>query len=97
MVAADGKRAVTEYRVLSRDGARTRVEFYPITGRTHQLRLHSAHRLGLNAPIVGDEIYGVVGAGDTLDVSRLCLHASYLAFTHPHTGEEITISSPAEF
>lgn len=97
MVAADGKRAVTEYRVLSRDGARTRVEFYPITGRTHQLRLHSAHRLGLNAPIVGDEIYGVVGAGDTSDVSRLCLHASYLAFTHPHTGEEITISSPAEF
>lgn len=97
MVAADGKRAVTEYRVLSRDGARTRVEFYPITGRTHQLRLHSAHRLGLNAPIVGDEIYGVVGAGDTSAVSRLCLHASYLAFTHPHTGEEITISSPAEF
>ena len=96
-VAADGKRAVTEYRVLSRDGARTRVEFYPITGRTHQLRLHSAHRLGLNAPIVGDEIYGVVGAGDTSAVSRLCLHASYLAFTHPHTGEEITISSPAEF
>lgn len=97
MVAADGKRAVTEYRVLSRDGARTRVEFYPITGRTHQLRLHSAHRQGLNAPIVGDEIYGVVGAGDTSAVSRLCLHASYLAFTHPHTGEEITISSPAEF
>ena len=97
MVAADGKRAVTEYRVLSRDGARTRVEFYPITGRTHQLRLHSAHRLGLNAPIVGDEIYGVIGAGDTSAVSRLCLHASYLAFTHPHTGEEITISSPAEF
>lgn len=97
MVAADGKRAVTEYRVLSRDGDRTRVEFYPITGRTHQLRLHSAHRLGLNAPIVGDEIYGVVGAGDTSAVSRLCLHASYLAFTHPHTGEEITISSPAEF
>lgn len=97
MVAADGKRAVTEYRVLSRDGARTRVEFYPITGRTHQLRLHSAHRLGLNAPIVGDEIYGVVDAGDTSAVSRLCLHASYLAFTHPHTGEEITISSPAEF
>ena len=97
MVAADGKRAVTEYRVLSRDGVRTRVEFYPITGRTHQLRLHSAHRLGLNAPIVGDEIYGVVGAGDTSAVSRLCLHAAYLVFTHPHTGEEITISSPAEF
>jgi tRNA pseudouridine32 synthase/23S rRNA pseudouridine746 synthase len=97
MVADDGKRAVTEYRVLSRDGARTRVEFYPVTGRTHQLRLHSAHSRGLNAPILGDEIYGAVGVDNAPDVSRLCLHASYLAFKHPHTGEEITIHSPAEF
>lgn len=97
MVADDGKRAVTEYRVLSRDGARTRVEFYPVTGRTHQLRLHSAHSRGLNAPILGDEIYGAVGVDNAPDVSRLCLHASYLAFKHPHTGEEITIHSLAEF
>jgi tRNA pseudouridine32 synthase/23S rRNA pseudouridine746 synthase len=97
MVADDGKRAVTEYRVLSRDGACTRVEFYPVTGRTHQLRLHSAHSRGLNAPILGDEIYGAVGVDNAPDVSRLCLHASYLAFKHPHTGEEITIHSPAEF
>lgn len=97
MVASDGKRAITEYCVLSRKDSRTRVEFYPITGRTHQLRLHSAHKLGLNAPIVGDEIYGAVGAQGVASESRLCLHASYLSFTHPQTGEVVTIESPAEF
>ena len=97
MVASDGKRAITQYCVLSRKDSRTRVEFYPITGRTHQLRLHSAHKLGLNAPIVGDEIYGAVGAQGVASESRLCLHASYLSFTHPQTGEVVTIESPAEF
>lgn len=97
MVASDGKRAITEYRVLSREGSRTRIEFYPITGRTHQLRLHSAHIDGLNAPIVGDEIYGVVGANGINEGPRLCLHASYLAFIHPHTGKEFVIECPAEF
>ena len=97
MVAVDGKRSITEYRVLSREGSRTRIEFYPITGRTHQLRLHSAHKQGLNAPIVGDEIYGAVGAEKGAKEQRLCLHASYLSFVHPHTGEEIAINSPAEF
>lgn len=97
MVAPDGKRAITDYRVLSRDGSRTRIEFYPITGRTHQLRLHSAHIEGLNAPIVGDEIYGTVGVNGANDDERLCLHASYLAFIHPHTGKEVSIEAPAEF
>lgn len=97
MVASDGKRAITEYRVLSREGSRTRIEFYPITGRTHQLRLHSAHADGLGAPIVGDEIYGVVGANGINEGQRLCLHASYLAFIHPHTGEEFVVECPAEF
>ena len=97
MVAPDGKRAITEYRVLSREGSRTRIEFYPITGRTHQLRLHSAHRDGLNAPIVGDEIYGAVGVNGRNGEKRLCLHASYLAFAHPHTGEMVTIQCSAEF
>ena len=97
MVAPDGKRAITEYRVLSRENKCTRIEFYPITGRTHQLRLHSAHCDGLNAPIVGDEIYGVVGKVDSQKASRLYLHASYLKFVHPHTGIETIIDSPAEF
>lgn len=97
MVASDGKRAITEYRVLSREASRTRIEFYPITGRTHQLRLHSAHIDGLNAPIVGDEIYGATGADGKNHGQRLCLHASYLAFIHPHTGETVTIECPADF
>ena len=97
MVAPDGKRAITEYRVLSRESKRTRIEFYPITGRTHQLRLHSAHIDGLNAPIVGDEIYGAVGANGVNNGQRLCLHASYLAFVHPRTGKEVEIKCPAEF
>ena len=93
MVAPDGKRAITEYHVLSREGSRTRIEFYPITGRTHQLRLHSAHIQGLNAPIVGDDIYGSKVTAE----QRLCLHASHLTFRHPHTNEEIELNSPAEF
>jgi tRNA pseudouridine32 synthase/23S rRNA pseudouridine746 synthase len=97
MVAPDGKRAITDYRVISRDGSRTRVEFYPITGRTHQLRLHSANIQGLNAPIVGDEIYGAVGTKGAKSEGRLCLHASYLSFVHPHTGKIIEVESAPEF
>lgn len=97
MVADDGKSAVTEYRVLSFEGERTRVEFTPITGRTHQLRLHSAHHRGLNAPIVGDNIYGRECNTDLKDGHRLCLHASRLEFTHPVTKERIKIECAPEF
>ena len=97
MVAPDGKRSITEYRVLSVEGGRTRVAFYPLTGRTHQLRLHSAHPEGLNTPIVGDDIYGHEQHPDLGDGHRLCLHASRLEFTHPHTKERIVIESEAEF
>lgn len=97
MVSADGKRAITEYRVVAVEDGRTRVHFYPITGRTHQLRLHSAHRHGLNAPIVGDNIYGRECYTDGDSSHRLCLHASMLEFVHPHTGKNVKIVSPAEF
>jgi tRNA pseudouridine32 synthase/23S rRNA pseudouridine746 synthase len=97
MVADDGKSAVTEYRVLSYEGERTRIEFTPITGRTHQLRLHSAHHRGLNAPIVGDNIYGRECNTDLKDGHRLCLHASRLEFMHPATKERITIECAPEF
>ena len=97
MVAADGKRAITDYRVVGVEEGRTRIEFYPLTGRTHQLRLHSAHAEGLNAPIVGDDIYGHEQRADLDDGHRLCLHASRLEFTHPHTNERIVIESEAEF
>ena len=97
MVAADGKPAVTEYKVLNYEDNRTRILFYPITGRTHQLRLHSAHSEGLNAPIVGDNIYGRECNTDLQNGHRLLLHASRLEFTHPATEQRITIDCPPEF
>ena len=97
MVAPDGKRAITEYQVVAVEEGRTRIHFYPLTGRTHQLRLHSAHPEGLNTPIVGDDIYGHEQRADLSDGHRLCLHASRLEFTHPHTKERITIESEPEF
>ena len=97
MVAPDGKRAITEYRVVAVEDGHTRVAFYPLTGRTHQLRLHSAHPEGLNTPIVGDDIYGHEQRADLSDGHRLCLHASRLEFTHPYTQERIVVESEAEF
>ncbi len=106
MVSPDGKPAHTEYRVLGIENGLTRIEFYPITGRTHQLRLHSAHSEGLNTPIVGDDIYGRehhtnTHSSEHCDTNdnhnRLCLHASHLEFYHPMTGALITIDSPATF
>lgn len=97
MVAPDGKRSITEYRVVAVEEGHTRIEFYPLTGRTHQLRLHSAHPEGLNTPIVGDDIYGHEQHADLDDGHRLCLHASRLEFTHPHTQERIVVECKAEF
>jgi tRNA pseudouridine32 synthase/23S rRNA pseudouridine746 synthase len=85
-----GKAAVTEWRVLERRGARTRVAFFPLTGRTHQLRVHAAHPLGLGAPIVGDRLYGH-------PESRLHLHAEALSFLHPETGQRVSFERPAPF
>lgn len=85
-----GKPAFTQYVVLERTDAYTRVAFYPKTGRTHQLRVHAAHPQGLNCPIIGDELYGK-GAG------RLFLHAEMLEFTHPVTRELLRIECPAPF
>lgn len=87
-----GKPAFTRYRVLRhrRDGS-TDVEFEPLTGRTHQLRVHAAHALGLGRPIAGDRLYG--GDPASLD-APLLLHASRLEFTHPVTGERLVFESP---
>ena len=97
MIAADGKQAVTEYKVVGVEDGRTRILFRPITGRTHQLRLHAAHRDGLNAPIVGDDIYGRGLNADCVDGHRLCLHACRLEFDHPTTGERICVECKADF
>ena len=97
MISADGKSAVTDYEIIGYEGNYTRVRFYPLTGRTHQLRLHAAHRDGLNAPIVGDDIYGTGDRADALAGNRLHLHAERLEFTHPVTGERIVTECEAEF
>ena len=85
-----GKSARTNYTVIDRTDGKTRVYFYPVTGRTHQLRVHSAHSLGLNCPIVGDDLYG-------LRAERLCLHAESLTFKHPKSGEMMTFQLDPEF
>lgn len=85
-----GKPAVSRYQVLERSGGRTRVAFEPLTGRTHQLRVHASHPLGLNCPIVGDRLYGTAS-------TRLMLHAERITFTHPATGQPITLDCPPDF
>lgn len=90
MVADDGKSAVTLYKVIGYEGNRTRILFQPLTGRTHQLRVHSASALGLDCPIAGDDIYGHGGG-------RLCLHASRLEFDHPTLHRRMTFESKPEF
>ena len=87
-----GKEAITEYEVLDRiDATHLRLALYPKTGRTHQLRVHCAHYEGLNAPILGDPLYGNEKA------SRLHLHAEEITFEHPLTGKEINIKREADF
>ncbi len=88
--AEHGKPALTHYRVLERKDGRTRIVFQPYTGRTHQLRVHAAHPLGLHCPIVGDRLYGH-------SADRLYLHAEMLEFTHPVEGKTLTITRKADF
>ena len=78
-----GKPAITRYHIRERrpDGT-ILVDFYPLTGRTHQLRVHAAHPEGLNAPIVGDRLYGQAA-------ERLMLHAAEIRFLHPITHQEM--------
>lgn len=88
-----GKPAITRYEVLAYDDPQpgiTRIAFYPLTGRTHQLRVHAAHPEGLNTPILGDALYGKPGR-------RLYLHAERLEFVHPATHQTICLESPATF
>ena len=88
----NGKPAITEYNVVDISDGRARVVFRPHTGRTHQLRVHSAHTSGLGCPISGDELYG-----NPESAPRLCLHASRLVFRHPISDKEVEIVSPSPF
>ncbi len=110
----NGKMGVTKYKILAIKKNKlfkttskyvTYVEYEPLTGRTHQLRLHSFHEKGLGLPIIGDRLYGNAkyeytndnyGKG-SLQEGRLLLHASYLEFTHPITNERLYFESPSDF
>ena len=85
-----GKKAQTKWEVIKRKDDQTLVRFYPITGRTHQLRIHAAHSEGLNTPIIGDNLYGKKS-------KRLYLHAESLTFQHPISGETMSINVGADF
>ena len=86
----NGKKAETNWNVISKNDTHTRVHFYPITGRTHQLRVHAAHKEGLNTPIKGDDLYGN-------KQDRLYLHAEFIEFTHPTSRNKISFTVPADF
>lgn len=77
-----GRRSITEYQVVDNRDGHAIIHLWPHTGRTHQLRVHMAHPLGLDNPILGDRLYGTEG-------QRLMLHAAELTFRHPKTGEEM--------
>jgi tRNA pseudouridine32 synthase / 23S rRNA pseudouridine746 synthase len=85
-----GKSAQTKWKKIEVRNNQTLVYFYPITGRTHQLRVHASHELGLKTPIVGDDLYGK-------KANRLHLHAESLTFEHPISKKKLTITSEIEF
>ncbi len=87
-----GKPGITHWEKLGVQSGKTRIEFTPVTGRTHQLRLHSAHPLGLGTPIIGDSLYGSGNEGD-----QMMLHATSLGFVHPAGRKKICFNSPPPF
>jgi tRNA pseudouridine32 synthase/23S rRNA pseudouridine746 synthase len=87
-----GKPSLTHFRVMAREKDCTRVEFIPITGRTHQLRVHAADVRGLGISILGDRLYGCVN-----NANRLYLHARELRFQHPQTGETLHLQTDTPF
>ncbi|MHA6287727.1 pseudouridine synthase [Maricaulis sp. CAU 1757] len=90
--AENGRAAVTDYRVIERAAGRTRVGLLPLTGRSHQLRVHMAW---LGHPILGDNLYADAAALAASD--RLCLHAERLEFSHPESGARVCFETPAPF
>lgn len=88
----NGKLGITEWKNLGVENGSTRIEFNPLTGRTHQLRLHASHELGLGFPIIGDTLYGT-----GKDYFSLQLHAADLAFDNPDSGERLVFHSEVPF
>lgn len=88
-----GKSCITEFQVLNKEENYTRIEFMPLTGRTHQLRVHAADVKGLGIPILGDKLYG----WDFRVANRLHLHARELTFKHPHLEEMVYLKTETPF
>lgn len=86
----NGKAAKTNWTIISENNTHTRIHFYPVTGRTHQLRVHAAHKDGLNLPIIGDDLYGT-------KQDRLYLHADFIEFIHPTSKNKINFTVPSDF
>ncbi len=87
-----GKPSATQFHVLSHEQNHTRVEFIPLTGRTHQIRVHAANVRGLGIPILGDRLYGCHASTD-----RLHLHARELSFTHPRSLFAMRLQCPTPY
>jgi tRNA pseudouridine32 synthase/23S rRNA pseudouridine746 synthase len=87
-----GREALTRWQRIGHDPRGTRLSYTPLTGRTHQLRVHSAHLLGLDAPIIGDRLYGSGKEDDPM-----LLRASFLSLTHPDDGRIVEFRSEARF
>jgi tRNA pseudouridine32 synthase / 23S rRNA pseudouridine746 synthase len=87
-----GKSSLTKFQVVGQIDGYTRIEFFPVTGRTHQLRVHAANSQGLGMNILGDKLYGCQA-----DVKRLHLHARELSFIHPYTSARILIQTQCPF
>ncbi len=86
----NGKCSITRFKVIAMLNGVTRIQLNPITGRSHQLRMHCAHKEGLNTAIVGDNLYGKKG-------TRLHLHAEFIQFIHPATKKKMKFSAKANF
>jgi tRNA pseudouridine32 synthase/23S rRNA pseudouridine746 synthase len=87
-----GKLGITRWKQLNVQRGKTRIEFEPLTGRTHQLRLHAAHSKGLGMPIKGDRLYGSGQEGE-----KMCLHACQLQFHHPSSDQQMKALSEPPF
>ncbi len=88
----NGKMGETKWEKISIVNEKTRISFWPITGRTHQLRVHSAHELGLGFPIVGDRLYG-----SGTKPGELKLHAKEISFFNPESNEPLSFTSTVPF
>jgi tRNA pseudouridine32 synthase/23S rRNA pseudouridine746 synthase len=85
-----GKPALTTWTLIETINGRSKLLLYPKTGRTHQLRVHCAHHLGLNTAMVGDALYGQ-------KADRLHLHAEFLELDHPYSKERMRFQVDSEF